>query len=134
MYLYRARPPPYPDTLELWPPNEVKKGLLVCFVERRRFLARTHPDILKRLVAGRGRLTEPNNRTTCYGIDLGHGLDLLTLFVRVCLVDTDSIYPYDPIHEAISKIQQRYMQVRPNTVFTVVDQHGPQNPIHRITR
>jgi hypothetical protein len=57
------------------------------------------------LVASCGHLSELNNYTTYFSIDLSYRLDLLALFLRICLIDIDSIYLYDPIYEAISKIQ-----------------------------
>lgn len=50
---------------------------------------------LKRLVAISFGLPQPNDNTTSHTINHPHRLDLAPPFIKVSLVDADSIYPND---------------------------------------
>ena len=59
-------------------------------------------------------ISEPNHYATCFCVDLGHELDLLSLFVVVVLVDADGIYPYDAVYKAVPKMEQRSEKTWPD--------------------
>lgn len=74
-------------------------------------------DFFECFIALVGCLSEPDDYSTCFGVNLGYGSNLLFLFVIVVtwdLVDAYSIYPQGPLHESISKMYQRLVKVFPN--------------------
>lgn len=59
--------------------------------------------MIESLLAGGCRCSEPDKYSIRFGVDLGHGLDLVPLLGYIFLVDTNGIYPDNPFNEAISE-------------------------------
>jgi len=104
----------YLDTLEPWPLEEVDNYLLACLGTllgswRACFGCCTLPAYfaytIESLLAGVCCFSELDEYTARFGVDLGHGLDLVPLFGYIALVDTNGIYLENPFDEAISEVK-----------------------------
>jgi len=88
------------------------------------FLGTGSAYVFDGLIAVLGCLAEPDKDTTCFGVNVGHGIHLPPLLVSILLVDANGIDPEDSLQEAISKMQKGRMQVCRHLHVAFVDGDG----------